>query len=409
MKIAILGGGITGLTAAYDLASKKHSVVVFERSSYVGGLAVGFKEKHWDWPLEKAYHHLFANDNDIINFAKEIGFDDIYFSTPHTDSLYNVQGNYRTFPVDSPQDFLRFPLLPLATKLRASVFLAMLKFLPFFSFYERISAQKFVETYMGKDMWEVFFEQLFRKKYGKYSGKVLASFLWARINKRTKSLGYMRNGFQSFIDHLAKLDSELGADIRVSTEVSSIKSVLKGFKVNNEYFDVVISTLPTPVLQNIGKKVFPAKYISSMKKLDYLHAKVLILETKEPILNSTYWLNISTPEIPIMFIGQHTNFVDPKHYGGNHIAYIGYYLERDDEIMKMSKEELTNFVMPYLKDISTTNIQIVNSYDFVGPFAQPIFNKAFLKNKPSFNTPLKNFYIANLDMTYPYDRGTNYA
>ncbi len=38
-----------------------------------------------------------------------------------------------------------------------------------------------------------------------------------------------------------------------------------------------------------------------------------------------------------------------------------------------------------------------------------IFDKEFLKNKPDFETPLKGFYIANLDMTYPYDRGTNYA
>jgi hypothetical protein len=46
---------------------------------------------------------------------------------------------------------------------------------------------------------------------------------------------------------------------------------------------------------------------------------------------------------------------------------------------------------------------------FRAPFAQPIFDKNFLKYKPNFFTPAKNFYIANLDMTYPYDRGTNYA
>jgi len=46
---------------------------------------------------------------------------------------------------------------------------------------------------------------------------------------------------------------------------------------------------------------------------------------------------------------------------------------------------------------------------FKAPFAQPIFDKEFVKNKPYFITPVKNFFIANLDMTYPYDRGTNYA
>jgi len=28
---------------------------------------------------------------------------------------------------------------------------------------------------------------------------------------------------------------------------------------------------------------------------------------------------------------------------------------------------------------------------------------------PKHKTPIKNVYIANLDMVYPWDRGTNYA
>ena len=111
-----------------------------------------------------------------------------------------------------------------------------------------------------------------------------------------------------------------------------------------------------------------------------------------------------------MFIGQHTNFISSKHYGGKHIAYIGYYLERDDPMMKMSKEELIEYLMPHLKKISpNTPLSVLNSYRFVGPFAQPLFTREFLQNKPDIITPVENFYMANLDMTYPYDRGTNYA
>jgi len=120
-------------------------------------------------------------------------------------------------------------------------------------------------------------------------------------------------------------------------------------------------------------------------------------------------LNICAEDIPLMFVGQHTNFVDPKHYGGNHLAYIGYYLERDDYRMNMTQEELVAFVEPYLKKISKKSYKLLHSYNFKGPFAQPIFDAEFLKHKPEFITPTKNFFIANLDMTYPYDRGTNYA
>jgi hypothetical protein len=40
---------------------------------------------------------------------------------------------------------------------------------------------------------------------------------------------------------------------------------------------------------------------------------------------------------------------------------------------------------------------------------QPIFDATFIQNKPDFITSTPGFIIANLDMTYPYDRGTNYA
>ena len=57
MNVAIIGAGPAGLSAAYDLAREAHRVTVFEGAPEVGGLASGFKAPHWDWTLEKFYHH----------------------------------------------------------------------------------------------------------------------------------------------------------------------------------------------------------------------------------------------------------------------------------------------------------------------------------------------------------------
>src|SRR3989344_5256913 len=161
MRVAILGGGITGLTAGYLLAKKGHSVTIFEKEKILGGLASGFNPPNsatsdvtggWDWPLERAYHHLFANDDDILSFAKEVGFDQIYFQEPITASMYEKQ-----------------------------------------------TAKEFLKKTMGNDTWNIMWESLFRKKFGKYAGNILASFIWARIKKRTKKLGYIRGGFQAFV------------------------------------------------------------------------------------------------------------------------------------------------------------------------------------------------------------------
>src|SRR3989339_2145925 len=89
MKIAIIGGGLTGLTAAYYLSKKNHQITVFEKEEVSGGLASGFKMKNWDWYLDRTYHHIFANDADILNFSKEIGFNKFFFQSPETASLFN--------------------------------------------------------------------------------------------------------------------------------------------------------------------------------------------------------------------------------------------------------------------------------------------------------------------------------
>ena len=66
MKIAIIGAGYGGMVAAYDLRKAGHDVIIYESADYVGGLASGFKEPHWDWSVEKFYHHWFQSDSSML-------------------------------------------------------------------------------------------------------------------------------------------------------------------------------------------------------------------------------------------------------------------------------------------------------------------------------------------------------
>src|SRR3989344_3674994 len=436
MKIAILGGGFTGMTASYYLAKKGHEVTLFEKEKVLGGLAVGFKSKGWDWYLERAYHHLLDSEDDILDFAQDVVFKDIFFKETQTSSLYEISSHpelvsgsdfkgipdqvrddpaqdgtdYRIIPLDSPQDFLRFPLLSLPEKIIAGIVLAFLKFSPFLTLYEKTTAEEFLKKTQGEHVWEILWRDLFRKKFGKYAENILATFIWARITKRAKKLGYIKGGFQTFINFIEKELTRYRVSLLPGYEIRAIERGSNEYRINNkEKFHAVVSTLPTVIMSKITQSIFSSPYLQIFSKLKYLHAVVLILETKKPILDKTYWLNICTPKLPLMIVAQHTNFIDKKYYGGKHIAYVGWYVERDDTLIKKSPEEVLSYCLSYLKQITNNKLQISNYYKFVGPFAQPIFDKDFVKNKPDFITPVKNFYIANLDMTYPYDRGTNYA
>jgi len=416
VRIAILGGGPAGLAAAYFISQRRlaSKITVFEKEDRLGGMASGFPIGGQAWPLDKTYHHLFANDDSLINFGQEIGYPPFIFRSPLTASLYNS----RIIPLDSPQDFFRFPFLSLDEKIRAGLVLGLLRFFPKLKLYDRWPAEQFLQKTMGKRSWQILWEELFRKKFGKYAGIISTAFIWARLNKRTKKLGYPSGGYQSFIDFLAAKNREQGVEIEKRRPILQITktgaqfTLVSGSRedVREERFDLVISTLPTPVLAGVGKKLFDEGYLARLGKIRYLNALNLIVVSDDKLLKKTYWLNICNRQLPFMVAVQHTNFIDKTHYQGREVLYIGNYLDYKDPLFNLKAKDLFATYFPFLKKINP-DYQAINKqlFLFKVPFSQPIFDRQFIRLKPEMVSPVKNFFIANLDMTYPYDRGVNYA
>ena len=104
--IAILGAGIGGMAAAYDLVRQGHQVEIFEAADYTGGLASGFKEPGWEWSVEKFYHHWFASDRHMLGLIDELGWQKrIIFKRPYT-VMYH-KGKF--YPFDAIPQMALFP------------------------------------------------------------------------------------------------------------------------------------------------------------------------------------------------------------------------------------------------------------------------------------------------------------
>lgn len=388
MRIAIIGGGFTGLTAAYELSKKGHKVTIFEREDHLGGLAYGFKQKNWDWHLEAAYHHLFTNDHAIISLCKKLHVP-LIIKRPITANLYKG----KTYQFDSPIHLLRFPFLSPLDKLRTGVLAAFCKIYPFWQTLEGKTAKQFAIALGGQPGWRTIWEPLMSAKFGDYANTIAASWLWARIHKRTPSLAYIDGGFQTLVSALAAAIKKQGGKIYLNSE----------FKGLNSAFDKTLLTVPTPIASKLDSRIIaPA--------IPHLHAQVLILETKEPILKNIYWLSITDASFPFLAVVQHTNFMDKKHYGGKHLTYIGNYLPPDHPYLKMTKEQLLKKFLPYIKKLNPSiDLRSTISYLFVGPFAQPVHQINYSRVAPKLKTPIPGVYLANMDSIYPWDRGTNYA
>ena len=414
-KIAIIGGGIAGLTAAYFLAQKNNQVTVLEKEKVLGGLAASFNKESWDWPLERYYHHFFASDKELFQLAKELGIKNkLFFKKPVT-SLFI---DNKIFRFDNLKSIFLFPKLNFFDKLRMGTITLFLKANPFWRPLEKITATEFIKKTMGEKVYRVIWQPLFVSKFGSLSEKIPASWFWTRIKKRSFSLGYFEKGTQTLVDALTQKIKSLKGEIFTDKEVMSVKYEENGFLVflkdkdSPLSFDKVIATVSPEVLS----KIFPAiseKEKKNLNSLESLGSLCLILSLKQNFLpGSTYWLNINEKDFPFVAVVEHTNFIDKKHYGNQTVLYVGGYYPADHRFFKMGREQILEEFLPYLKRINLNysfEINILNTELFKTTYSQPVMSFSYSQNVPTIKTSQPGFYWASLHHVYPEDRGINYA
>jgi protoporphyrinogen oxidase len=112
-----------------------------------------------------------------------------------------------------------------------------------------------------------------------------------------------------------------------------------------------------------------------------------------------------------MGLVEHTNYIDPQRYGGDHVVYCGDYLRPEHPFMQLSKAELLDLYLPALEQVnpSFNRDWIRASYLFRANYAQPVPSVNHSLNVPPLQTPVPHLYFASMSQVYPWDRGTNYA
>lgn len=406
MKIAIIGAGFTGLAAGFKLAKAEHQITIFEKNSFPGGLAVGFKDPKWEWSLEKYYHHWFTNDNKILALAKEINYP-VLIKRPKT-SVY-VNGKF--YKLDTPIDVLKFPELNLLQRLRMGLTIALLKYNPFWILLEQYKASSFLSKMMGEKAYKTLWEPLLVKKFGPFANDISLAWFWARIVKRTPSLAYPKEGFLEFANAITSSIQKKGGKVLFSKEIKKIAIQENAkIKIDNLIFDKAIVTSSSFSFMKIAPEL-PKDYKQKLSELKGLDTINLVLRLKKPFFqDQTYWLNVCDTRFPLTAIVEHTNYMEKKFYNNEHLVYLGNYLPNNHPFMSMDKKELLKIYDPLLTKINKTYKEhLINTYLFSDPFAQPIIPINYSKLIPPFKTPLKNVYLANIQQVYPWDRGTNYA
>ncbi len=437
MKVAVVGAGAGGLAAAYDLIRAGCEVTVLEGADHVGGLASGFKIPRWDWSVERYYHHWFASDRHILKLIDELGWSDrVIFPWPVT-AAYHEGGFY---PLDGPLSLilpalpwldrlpgaglvsrgihvLRFPGLSWSDKWHFGLASAYLLLSRDWRRFESVTAHEWLLKWMGPHGYEVLWEPLLVGKFGPHYQQVNMAWFWARVKARTPRLGTFEGGFQAFMDEFAARLTSMGVDLRLRTPVEHVQAGAMGGVVLSLpdgplAADHCLVTTSPGLLTKLAPEL-PEDYLDKLLSMESLGAVVLILALTQPLSESgIYWHNLpKSSGFPFLALVEHTNFLSPSFFGGDHLVYCGDYLKPDHEYFHLTKDELLNRFEPALVRVNPAFKPdwIRESWLFRTAYAQPVPPVNHSQAIPSLQTPIPGLWLASMSQVYPWDRGTNFA
>ncbi len=420
MKVAIVGGGVAGMTSAYRLMQQGHDVSLYEASPYLGGLVRTFEVG--GTRLEAYYHHIFSTDTVIIKLIEELGLGD---RLKWIESKVGWYDKGKIYNFVTPLDLLRFAPVSIPDRVRLGLMAMKLRKKDEWAEFERITAKDWIEQNVSKGAFAGMWGPMLHGKFGDAYDRVAMAWLWSKIHLRFASrkggplqkeqLGYLAGSFYGYIDAMEQRMRAGGVDIhtgaaveRITAENNRATGIVLG-DGTHVAADVVIAALPSVLFKKLAPPL-NEDYDRRLAAVKWQGALCMVITLKKP-LSDIYWMNIGDRTMPFLAIVEHTNFVGPENYDGNHIVYISNYLAQDHEYFQKTDEELWALFEPALCKINPefSNDWVNERWVFRAPFAQPIITLNYSNDKPDHRTPVEGLYLETMTQIYPEDRGQNYS
>ena len=417
-NIIVIGGGFTGLSAAYELVNAGHSVTILEAENEIGGLASAFDVG--GYKLDRFYHHWFTNDLEVMSLIKDLGIID-RVSINRTNTGIYYANNF--FKLSTPWDLLNFSPLSFFERIRLGLLAMRARRVKDWMVLEDKTAHEWLRELGGENVYKVVWEPLLKGKFGPYAEDISAVWFWNKLKLRGGSRGkggeerlaYFKGGFIGLADELVKKIVSLGGKVQLNSNVQSLNPVEGKWEIslsNGQKFisDYVIATVALPLIADMVSGWASKSYQQSLKRIQYIGNVCLVLELNQPLSN-TYWLNVNDPSFPFVGVIEHTNFEKAENYGGSHIVYLSKYLPHTDELYLKNEDEFFEYAYPYLqKMFPKFDRSWVKKYHlWRARWSQPVVEKGYSKLIPKEVSPQDGLYICSMAQIYPEDRGTNYA
>jgi oxygen-dependent protoporphyrinogen oxidase len=302
--VAIIGAGITGLTAAYCLRQQNIPVKVFEAAKRIGGVVQSVRR---DGHLAEFGPNSILETSPIItNMVRDLGLDGRkLYSDPAAEKRFIVRGQK---PVEMPTSlgsFLSTPLFSPAAKAR----LLVEPFIPPAPKDDEESIGDFVQRRLGREFLDYAIDplvagiyagnprllsvsQAFPKLYKleqRYRSLIVGQILGARERKRTGEVSKKDAKKLSFDEGLQVLIDALGQrlkdDIETACPIQSLDrragkwgvEVLRGSITERVECGAVLMAMPAYKMAALGLRTIPDLGLESLAEVYYAPVATVVL------------------------------------------------------------------------------------------------------------------------------------
>jgi protoporphyrinogen oxidase len=424
VRVIIVGGGVAGLGAAWELVKQGHEVRLCEASPVLGGQVRTFEIG--GGRLEIFYHHLFRSDTSAVDLIHELGMGP---DLEWIDSDVGFFARGKHYPFVSAMDLLRFSDVSFPTRIRLGLAALWLRRYKHWRNYEGRTAKSWIERWVGREGYERVWGALLRAKFGHRAEEVSLVWFWGKVHLRFASregglfareqLGYLKGSFGRLVDALVEAIRGKGAAIEASQPVSRIV-IEDGRAVGIalptpeggeriERADAVLATVPSYAFLNLVPEI-DAAYRAKLESVQYQWATVLVLAMDRK-MSPTYWLTVTDDDCPFVVAVEQTNFVPAERYSGNHVIYFSNYCDPGDPAADETADETFERYLPFIRRINPSfdPSWVREKWLFKDRAGQPVVDARYHERIPAHRTPIPGLFLANTTQVYPEDRGQNYS
>ena len=409
-RIAVIGGGIMGVTLGYFLARQGGRVVIYEASPVLGGLA-GPLLLDDGTSVDRYYHAILSSDVHLGALCADLNLRDrLRYRETRMGFFYQD----RVHPMNGIVDFLRFPPLGWADRFRLGLTVLAAQRVQDWQQLEKISVEEWLLRWGGKNTYSNIWRPMLKAKFDGGFDRVPATWIWARLVRmkstrkgasQTEKAGYLIGGYSTLLQAMAQEINAQGGAVLLNTPVQEL-AIENGRVVGvivegkRRSFDSVVATAQTPVVSRLIPDTYPS-YRQTLAAQEYLGILCPLLVLDRPL--SGYWtINMTDDSVPFTGVIETTAYIDPMDVGGRHLVYLPKYTVPDSKWQQLSDEEIKSVWLENLQrmfsDFTLKSVRyfVVGRERYVEPLHR-IGDPAVLP----LETPIGGFFLATTSQIYP--------